>query len=132
MKTPLLLLFAFMLCGTALMAQSAKKDSINVVSIQDFEKKLQKKNVIVLDVRTPKEVAESSLEGVININYLGENFAKEIEVLNKKQTYLIYCKSGRKSREAASIMEKAGFKRVYMLDGGITAWEQAGKPIRNE
>jgi rhodanese-related sulfurtransferase len=132
MKTPLPLLFAFMLFGTALMAQTAKKDSINVVSIQDFEKKLQKKNVIVLDVRTPKEVAESSLEGVINIDYLGENFAQEIEVLNKKQTYLIYCKSGRKSREAASIMEKAGFKRVYMLNGGITAWEQAGKPIRNE
>jgi rhodanese-related sulfurtransferase len=130
MKTPLLLLFAFMLFGTASMAQSAKKDSINVVSIQDFEKKLQKKNVVLLDVRTPKEVAESSLEGVINIDYLGENFAQEIEVLNRKQTYLIYCKSGRRSREAASIMEKAGFKKVYMLDGGITAWEEAGKPIK--
>ncbi|GAB3218228.1 rhodanese-like domain-containing protein [Algoriphagus aestuariicola] len=129
MKIRLLFLFALMLISAATFAQSAKKDSISVLSVTDFEKKLTKKNVVLVDVRTPEEVADGHLDGALNINFLSENFAGEIEALNKKNTYLIYCRTGKKSRSAADLLEKAGFKRVHMLDGGITAWKDAGKPI---
>lgn len=129
MKTKLLFLLVLLFAGAGSFAQTAKNDSINVLSIEDFEKKAAKKNVVLIDVRTPAEVSEGHLAGSMNINFLGENFSKEIEVLNKKNTYLIYCRTGNKSRKAADLMEKAGFKHVYMLDGGITAWNQAGKPI---
>lgn len=128
MKTKLVCLFAFLLIGAASYAQTAAKDSIHVISIEEFEKMAAKKKNLVVDVRTPEEVAEGHLAGALNINFLGENFAQEIETLNKKKTYLLYCKSGNRTRKAADLMEKSGFKHVYMLDGGITAWNAAGKP----
>lgn len=115
--------------GMASFAQTVEKDSINVISIAEFEKLSAKKKNKVLDVRTPEEVAEGHLAGSVNINFLGENFAQEIEALNKNKTYLLYCRSGSRTRRAADQMQKAGFKKVYMLEGGITAWNGAGKPV---
>lgn len=88
----------------------------------------KKKNMLV-DIRTPEEVSEGHLQGALNINFLGENFSQEIEALNKNKTYLLYCRSGSRTRKAADQMQKAGFKKVYMLEGGITAWNAAGKPV---
>lgn len=129
MQTKILFLFAFLLIGTMSMAQTAEKDSINVVSIEQFEKMTAKKKNMLVDVRTPEEVAEGHLPGALNINFLGENFSQEIQTLNKNKTYLLYCRSGSRTRKAADQMQKAGFKKVYMLEGGITAWNEAGKPI---
>jgi rhodanese-related sulfurtransferase len=49
--------------------------------------------------------------------------------LNKKGTYLLYCRSGSRTRKAADAMQKMGFKHVYMLEGGINAWKEAGKAV---
>ncbi|HSF52408.1 MAG TPA: rhodanese-like domain-containing protein [Algoriphagus sp.] len=129
MNTKLVCLFVFLLFGVSSFAQTPEKDSINVISIEKFEKMAAKNKNMVIDVRTPEEVAEGHLTGSLNINFLGENFAQEIETLDKKKTYLLYCRTGNKSRKAADLMEKAGFKHVYMLEGGITAWNEAGKPV---
>jgi predicted sulfurtransferase len=40
----------------------------------------------------------------------------------------VYCKSGRRSRNAANILVKQGYK-VYNLDLGITGWIADGKPV---
>jgi rhodanese-related sulfurtransferase len=129
MKTKVLFLFAFLLVSSFSLAQTAQKDSINVVSIEQFEKMTTKKKNMLVDVRTPEEVSEGHLPGALNINFLGENFSQEIETLNKNKTYLLYCRSGSRTRKAADQMQKAGFKKVYMLEGGITAWNEAGKPV---
>lgn len=129
MKTKLVFLFAFLIMGITAQAQTVEKDSINVISISEFEKMSSKKRNKVIDVRTPEEVAEGQLAGAMNINFLGENFSQEIAALNKNKTYLLYCRSGARTRKAADQMQKAGFKRIYMLEGGITAWNEAGKPI---
>lgn len=129
MKTKLAFLFAFLIFGISGHAQIAEKDSIHVISIAEFEKMSAKKKNKVVDVRTPEEVAEGHLAGSLNINFLGENFTQEIETLNKNKTYLLYCRSGARTRRAADQMQKAGFKKVYMLEGGITAWNEAEKPI---
>jgi rhodanese-related sulfurtransferase len=129
MNAKLLLFLAIFLFGTASYAQTAAKDSIEVISIAEFEKMSSKKKNMIVDVRTPEEVAEGHLAGAVNINFLSEGFSQEITKLNKNKTYLLYCKSGNRTRKAADQMQKAGFKHVYMLEGGITAWNQAGKPV---
>ncbi|GMQ24682.1 rhodanese-like domain-containing protein [Algoriphagus sp. oki45] len=121
-------LFLFLLVFSA-SAQTALQDSIQVISIEKFEKMSAKKKARIVDVRTPEEVSEGHLEGALNINFLGETFAEEIDKLDKKKTYLLYCRSGSRTRKAADLMQNAGFKHVYMLEGGITAWKEAGKPI---
>jgi len=41
----------------------------------------------------------------------------------------LYCRSGSRTRKAADAMQKIGFKHVYMLEGGINAWKEAGKEV---
>jgi rhodanese-related sulfurtransferase len=69
------------------------------------------------------------LVGATTINFLGANFASEVQKLNKNKTYLLYCRSGSRTRKAADAMQKIGFKHVYMLEGGIIAWKGAGKQV---
>jgi len=116
-------------CSTATLAQTVEKDSIQVLSIAQFEKLSSKKKSKIIDVRTPEEVAEGHLVGATTINFLGANFASEVQKLNKNKTYLLYCRSGSRTRKAADAMQKIGFKRVYMLDGGIMAWKEAGMQV---
>jgi rhodanese-related sulfurtransferase len=118
-----------LLCSTATLAQTVEKDSIQVLSIAQFEKLSSKKKSKIIDVRTPEEVAEGHLVGATTINFLGANFASEVQKLNKNKTYLLYCRSGSRTRKAADAMQKIGFKHVYMLDGGIMAWKEAGMQV---
>mgnify|MGYP005748057599 CR=1 FL=1 len=129
MKNQILLFLAFFMISGIALGQTVEKDSIQVISIEKFEKMSSKKKNMVVDVRTPEEVSEGHLAGAVNINFLGESFSSEIQNLNKNKTYLLYCRSGSRTRRAADQMQKAGFKKVYMLEGGITAWKEAGKPI---
>ena len=129
MKIKLIFLLAFLISGMNSYAQTIEQDSIKVVSIEEFEKMTLKRKNKLVDVRTPEEVSEGHLAGVININFLGDSFSQEIESLNKNKTYLLDCRSGARTRKAADQMQKAGFKKVYMMQGGITAWNEAGKPI---
>lgn len=123
-------LFAFLfLIGANGFAQTAAKDSIQVLSIAQFEKMATKKKSQILDVRTPEEVAEGHLAEATTVNFLSPDFTAQVAGLNKKGTYLLYCRSGSRTRKAADAMQKMGFKHVYMLEGGITAWKEAGKAV---
>ena len=124
-------LFAFLfLLGFQGFAQKAATDSIQVLSIPQFEKMATKKKSKIIDVRTPEEVAEGHLADATTINFLSPDFTSQVAGLNKKGTYLLYCRSGARTRKAADAMQKMGFKHVYMLEGGINAWKEAGKTIK--
>lgn len=104
-------------------------DSAKVVSADKFEKLISKNKNTLLDLRTPQEVQEGHLIGATNLDFLDEDFLGKIEQLDKSKTYLLYCRTGNKTRKAGAAMKKAGFKKVIMLDGGITSWKAQGKPI---
>ena len=124
----LVLLVAFALININFAeAQSSK---VKALSPSEFEGLMKNKGTVkVLDVRTPEEIAGGYLPGAINIDFNSDNFKSEISKLDKKRTYLIYCKAGGRSNEAATIMQEAGFTHLYYLEGGIDAWKEAGKPI---
>jgi rhodanese-related sulfurtransferase len=130
-KILLLTLLAFFAFTGISLAQSA--DSATVVSVETFEKMSKKKRkTVILDVRTPQEVAEGHLAGAKNIDVQDELFQQNIEQLDKNKTYLLYCRSGKRTAVAGAKMKAAGFKKVYMLDGGITSWKEKGKPVTND
>ena len=129
MKNLLLLVTLFFLLGSTSFAQTAVKDSIQVLSIAQFEKMATKRKSKIIDVRTPEEVAEGHLADATTVNFLSPDFASQATLLNKKGTYLLYCRSGSRTRKAADAMQKMGFKNVYMLEGGITARKEAGKEV---
>lgn len=130
-KILLLALLAFFAFTGISLAQSA--DSATVVSVEIFEKmSKKKKKTVILDVRTPEEVAEVHLAGARNIDVQDELFQQNIEQLNKNKTYLLYCRTGKRTAVAGAKMKAAGFKKVYMMDGGITSWKEKGKPVTND
>jgi phage shock protein E len=84
---------------------------------------------VVLDVRTSGEVAAGAIEGSVNIDYRDESFSREISALDRGKTYLVYCRAGNRSARAAEMMATDGFSEVYTMEGGITAWTEAGYPV---
>jgi rhodanese-related sulfurtransferase len=86
-------------------------------------------NFQIIDVRTPVEYLSGHIAGAVNIDFNDTAFENQISQLNKWHTYLIYCKSGNRSGQALAAMQELEFVTVYNLDGGITAWVQAGYPI---
>jgi rhodanese-related sulfurtransferase len=129
MKNTFVLFALLFLLGFQGYAQTAAPDSIQVLSIPQFEKMAAKKKSKIIDVRTPEEVAEGHLTDATTVNFLSPDFTSQVAGLNKKGTYLLYCRSGSRTRKAADAMQKMGFKHVYMLEGGINAWKEAGKAV---
>lgn len=85
---------------------------------------------IVVDLRTTDELAKSgSIAGAIQLDFLAKDAEKQIDKLDKKKTYYLYCASGGRSSDAAEYMEKNGFSRVYTLEHGITEWLKKGFPV---
>lgn len=104
-------------------------DNIVSVSAHEFEKAIQTDSVQLLDVRTPQEYAEGHIDGALNINVQSDDFKKIAKrKLSKEPTVLVYCRSGRRSLDAAEILTELGYK-VVNLKGGIIEWEEDGLPI---
>ena len=99
------------------------------LNVSEFSQKITEPDVIILDVRTPEEFASGHIEGALNIDFNSGNFANEITRLNPSENYAIYCRSGSRSGQAASIMHKAGFHDVSNLNGGVIDWTNAGLPL---
>ena len=116
-------LFGMMACS------SKPKDKFTNLSSDEFDRLIEDRNVQRLDVRTVAEYSEGHIPGSININILDDNFSSAAdEVLDKSLPVAVYCKSGRRSRNAARLLVKKGYT-VYNLDKGILNWIDLGKDI---
>ena len=102
---------------------------VNNLNVLEFSNKVKDSSVVVLDVRTPGEFQTGHLANALNIDYEGLNFEGEVNKLDKTKTYAVYCRSGRRSGLTTDLMAKYGFKSIYNLEGGIQAWQSAGKTL---
>lgn len=78
---------------------------------------------VLLDVRTAEEVEEGKIPGALNIDVNGSAFDEKVIDLDPSKTYYVYCRSGGRSTAACLKMNSFGFKNLYNLEGGITAWK---------
>lgn len=85
--------------------------------------------VVVIDVRTPGEIAQGYIEGSKIIDYNSRDFKQQLQKLDKSKTYIMYCAVGGRSGNAQSMMKKMGFGNVANLKGGIVAWQNEGLPL---
>ncbi|MDH5781459.1 MAG: rhodanese-like domain-containing protein [Dehalococcoidia bacterium] len=89
-------------------------------------------NFMIIDVRTSKEFAEEHIEGAINLDYYSKTFREQLNKLDKNKTYLVYCRTGRRSERALDLMKELGFREVYNISGGIIDWKVEGLPITKQ
>ena len=97
--------------------------------VQGFAELVRDSNVVVLDVRTADEFAEGHIERAVNIDYKKDDFMDRAKAaLPTGKTIAIYCRSGRRSANAASMLAPEGYVLVN-LKGGIIDWQNVGMPV---
>ena len=102
------------------------------VDVRDFAELMAKQDVVVLDVRTADEFKEGHLEGAVNIDQSQNDFMEKVKAtLSADKTIAVYCRSGRRSANAAGRLAEAGYKAVN-LKGGILAWKDAKMPVTTD
>lgn len=84
-------------------------------------------SAVLIDVREPDEYAREHAPGAINIP-LGQLRSRLSEVPPAPEVHLI-CQSGRRSAQATEVLTSEGVQAVN-VDGGTTAWIQAGLPTQ--
>ena len=86
-------------------------------------------NALVVDLRPTADFEKGHIPGAKNV--LPSQFDPENKQLAAARSLpvVLVCKAGQTSGDAARRLRKAGFEHVYVLDGGIGAWQQAGLPL---
>lgn len=104
------------------------KDSI-ILEPKVFSNHINKQNIQLVDVRTPKEHSREYIQGAININYYSENFADSLLLLNREKAVYVFCRSGKRSNKSVTKFKKIGFDTIYQLKGGFLNWKKEGFKI---
>lgn len=100
--------------------------------VKGFAELIADSSVVILDVRTDAEFAEGHIQGAILIDQNQSDFVEKAKAaLPIDKRIAIYCRSGRRSANAAGKLGDIGYKCVN-LKGGIIAWKEAGKPVTKE
>lgn len=103
--------------------RSQTHPNIEVLTKEEFKKRIDTNTYKIIDVRTPLEFEKGHIQGAFNFNIFNQQkFLKEIKSLNKKSPVCVYCQSGNRSRMASKIMIDLGFEKVYDLKGGYANW----------
>ena len=102
--------------------------AVKTVGADEFAEVMTQNDVRLIDVRTPEEYAEGHLFGAENIDVKASDFAERIKDIHGE--IAVYCRGGKRSLTAAEQLAANGCT-VNNLDGGILAWQKAGKPTTN-
>ena len=102
------------------MLSCASCSSVTNLKVDDFDVKAADPAVFLVDVRTPDEYAEGHLRGAANIDWQAPDFLEQVASACPKETPVaVYCRTGRRSAEAAKALDKAGYA-VTNLSSPVT------------
>lgn len=128
---PFALALAAMLPGCSLVpaaeaagGESAGNAAVRTISVADLATMIEAGEVVLVDVRTPGEFAEARLAGALNAP-LSTFDPASIPREDHRET-ILYCRSSRRSEEAAVMLANDIGGTVRHLEGGIVAWQEAG------
>ena len=108
---------------------SQQMHGIKSVNVAQTVQLLNRENAVVVDVCEPKEFSTGHVPNAINLP-LGtlNDRLREIEK-HKNRPIVVSCRSGNRSLQAAFLLHKRGFAKVYSLAGGLSAWQRDNLPV---
>lgn len=116
-----------MLCS--LFGCSAQTEGFKSLTVKEYAKAIEDTAIVRLDVRTAEEFAEGHIAKTLNIDVLKNDFeSNAVAMLPKNHIIAVNCRSGKRSKNAARILVKNGFK-VIELDGGYNDWVKNRMPV---
>lgn len=126
-KTIKIMSLIAILCS--MLSCNAQTRKYRSMTVDEYERSIADSNVVRVDVRTAEEFAEGHIAGSINIDVLKSDFETMAKsTLPKNKTIAVNCRSGKRSKTAAGILARNGYK-VIELDSGYNGWVSSGKPI---
>lgn len=82
-------------------------------------------DIQLIDVRTPKEFNGGTIGDAININFFDPDFEKQmLKKVDPSRPVYLFCRSGRRSADAATKLKAIGFVDLYDLKGGYLNWSK--------
>jgi len=107
-------------------APAEQVNGVTQISVTEFKQQRDAgKDIFLLDVREPFEYRMANLGGYLIP--LGD-LQKRVDELDADREIVVQCRSGARSQQAAEFLQKAGFKKVKNLAGGILAWSEKVDP----
>ncbi len=82
----------------------------------------QKKGMMLLDVRTDKEYEQGHIPGAVHVPLA--DIGDRVKKLKKDKELVVYCRSGNQSIWAIKRLMGMGYKNLYNLKGGYSAWKR--------
>lgn len=103
-------------------AAAVVEQKVAPITTIDWEKafEMNKAGAVLIDVRTPAEVAKGMASSAA-INIPLQEMPQRLNEFPKDKDLLIYCRSGKRSMAASKFLVENGFTRVFNVDGGILA-----------
>lgn len=126
MKKILLFLSLVIALGFNSCKDNSENKQITVISPEEVYEAVTNSDRQLIDVRTTEEFAEGHVANSKNICVTEDDFKEKASKLNKNEPVYVYCKSGKRSANAAQILKEMGFTEIYDMDGGILNWEKQG------
>jgi phage shock protein E len=110
---------------SALFEANAQTDNrIELLSPAEFKSCTNHKYVQLIDVRTAQEFNRGFINNATNLDiYQKQAFLEGLENFDKEEPIYVYCQVGGRSRNAAQILKKVGFKKIYDLKGGYQNYQ---------
>ena len=118
----LVLLAALLLAGCGKQTGKTQKAALMNITAEEAKKLMDSESgYVILDVRTEQEYAQGHIPGAILIPDYEISEKAESVLTDKDQLILVYCRSGRRSKNAAAQLEEMGYTRIREF-GGILDW----------
>lgn len=110
-----------------------EKDSAQIqkISVEQLLEAINTDDVQLIDVRTEGEFNTGSIQKAQNICVTTDGFKEKVKNLDKEKPVYLYCKSGKRSANAAEILKEMGFKEIYDMTGGYDEWSEKQSKNKN-
>jgi len=126
-----ILTLAFVGIGIALIANEIQRltRGYRAISPAELTRLINREDALVIDVSAINDYEKGHITGSKHVAM--SQFDPENKTLAKVKDLpvVVVCRTGMQSGPAAKRLVKAGFSKVYWLDGGIAAWQQADLPL---
>lgn len=103
--------------------------NITNLSADEAKAKIDSKQVIVVDVRTPEEYSKAKIAGSISLPLDQIEQKSDLVLQDKNQPVLVYCLSGSRSQVAADLLKEKGYQSIYNLTHGLMEWRLKQLPL---
>ena len=125
----------FIICLGFVLPSLSAQDSTRIIAVSAkvaadlIDKHNGDSDFTILDIRTPAEFQSGHISDALLVDFYSQTFADQLDRLDKKKTYLVYCRTGNRSASSLSLFKKLKFENIYHLSTGISGWKSQDLPI---